>query len=279
MIWLLLLLPLPQRQQENNFMNLHQQHIKPKSRKIIFAIIFTALTVSLTSCYTTRQTTLMQDTKSLPDYSNTNFESYKIQPNDELIYTLNTNDEVLGNIFNNNNSVNQQTNNFPVYPDSTVELPFLPPIKVAGLTLTEANKVIKKQYQELMPDAEVKISIANKTYTVIGDAGNGIFSLYKDKLTIYEALAQAGEISLSGDRKHVRIIRDSDSGKPEILEFDIRPQSLIDSKYYYIYPNDIIYIQRDFSSFYRINNYSSFIGLISSSISLLITVIYFTKNH
>ena len=79
-----------------------------------------------------------------------------------------------------------------------------------------------------------------------------------------------------GDRKHVKIIRETE-GKPEIMEFDIRPNSVIKSKYYYIYPNDIIYVQKDPASFYKANSYGSFIGLISSSISLFTTVFYFTE--
>ena len=125
-------------------------------------------------------------------------------------------------------------------------------------------------------DAEVKLALGNKTFTVIGDIGSGVFNVYKEKLTIFQALAMSGDLALSGDRKHVRIIRET-NGKPEILEFDIRPNSLIESKYYYVYPNDVIYVQRSKGSFYKMNTYSSFIGLITSSLSLLITVLYYIK--
>jgi polysaccharide export outer membrane protein len=135
---------------------------------------------------------------------------------------------------------------------------------------------LKKEFREIIPDAEVKLSIANKSFTVIGEAGTGVFPVYKDKLTIYQALAMSGDLKLSGDFRHVKILREEE-GKTEILEFDIRPASVIESKYYYVYPNDIIYVQRASSSFFKVNNYSSFLGLISSSLSLLFSVLYYIK--
>ena len=56
-------------------------------------------------------------------------------------------------------------------------------------------------------------------------------------------------------------------------EFDMRTNSLIDSKYYYIYPNDVIYVARERNSLYTVNNYSSFVSLITSSVALLTTVL------
>jgi polysaccharide export outer membrane protein len=131
--------------------------------------------------------------------------------------------------------------------------------------------------REIIPDAEVKLSIANKTFTVIGDAGTGVFNIPRDRFTIYQALSMSGEVQHAGDYKHVRILRVNEKGT-EILEFDIRPKSIIESKYYYIYPNDIIYVQRAPSAFYKIeNSWSNFVGVISSSLSLLFTVLYYQK--
>ncbi|MBO4987122.1 MAG: hypothetical protein J6J55_07395, partial [Paludibacteraceae bacterium] len=90
---------------------------------------------------------------------------------------------------------------------------------------------------------------------------------------IFQALAMTGDLMNSGDRRHVRIIRPHGNNEPEVLEFDIRTNSIIDSKYYYVYPNDLIYVSRDSGSFYKQPSYSGFLGLITSSVSLLITVL------
>ena len=114
-------------------------------------------------------------------------------------------------------------------------------------------------------------------YMIFGNVlRNGTYPISVSSERIFQALAMSGDLSIPGDRKHVRIIREID-GKPQVLEFDIRSNSIIESEYYYIYPNDLIYVQRASGSFYKFSTYSGFISLITSSISLLITVLYYIK--
>jgi polysaccharide export outer membrane protein len=74
----------------------------------------------------------------------------------------------------------------------------------------------------------------------------------------------------------VRIIRPHGNGEPEVLEFDIRSNTVIDSKYYYVYPNDVIYVSRSPGSFYKVSSYSGFVAIVTSSLSLLIAVLNYT---
>lgn len=218
----------------------------------------------------------MQESKSFPQYEKIKYEEYKIQVNDELLFRVSSTDEDFVKLIDVGSGSSQQGISYRVYPDGTIDLPFIDSIKVAGMTVANAADAIQRRFRTIVSDAEVKLTISNKSYTVIGEVGTGVFPIYKEKLTIYQALAQSGQIALSGDRKHVKIIREM-NGQPEIMEFDIRPKSIIDSRYYYIYPNDIIYVQRESSSFYKTNNYGALLGLITSSISLFTTVFYFTK--
>jgi len=242
--------------------------------KTQLVVIFLTL-LSLSSCYNYKSLQLLQDkNKALPVYNKSAYVDYKIQVNDELIYRLITSDQTISKLISPTSGQGQNT--YRVYPDSTIDLPFVSHIPVAGLTLNEATKVIQKRLRTLIPDAVLKLSLSNKTFTIFGDAGSGIFPIYKEKLTIFEALSMSGDFNETSDRKHVRIIRDTEKGT-QILDFDIRPKSIIDSKYYYIYPNDIIYIQRQFSSFYKVNNYSALLGVITFSLSLLFSVLNYTK--
>jgi len=63
---------------------------------------------------------------------------------------------------------------YRVYPDGTIDLPFIKNIYIEGLTLNEASKVIEDRFRELIPDAAIKLTLANKTFTVIGEAGTGV---------------------------------------------------------------------------------------------------------
>ena len=233
----------------------------------------------MSSCYSHRVIGYLQEpTKmnKLPQYDSVTYEPYRIRVNDEIIYRLVTMDETMSKMLgtNNNYSYGQYANSYRVYADGTIDLPFLEPIKIQGLTEVEAQDTIRAAFQEIIPDADVKVALYNKYFSVIGDAHSSQYYIYKEKMNIFQALAMTGDVMTSGDRRHIRIIRPRDNGQePEVLEFDIRTNSIIDSKYYYIYPNDVIYVARERNSFYTVQNYSAFIGLITSSVALLTTVL------
>ena len=234
----------------------------------------------LSSCYTYKNTRLLQeDNSTLPVYPKVDYDDYRIRVNDEIVYRLITADETISKLISPNaggGGMTQTQISYRVYTDSTIDLPFVSHIPVAGLTLNEATTVVQNRMSELIPDAVVKLNLANKTFTVFGDAGNAIIPIYKEKLTIFQALAMSGDLGEQIDRQHIRVIRETNAGT-RIFEFDIRPRSIIDSKYYYIYPNDIIYIKRTSDSFYKVNSYSGLLGVFNFSLSLMLTVLNYSK--
>jgi polysaccharide export outer membrane protein len=231
----------------------------------------------MSSCYSYRYVGLLQEkNKRLPQYEEVEYEEYRIKVDDELLFRLITADEMISNLITGSQFLTNYQNyiSYRVYPDGTVDFPFVKSVPVGGLTLTEATEVIEQRFKEIVPDAVIKLTLANKTFTVIGEIGTGVYPIFRDKMTLYQALSMSGEIRYTGDYKKVKIIRETDKGT-QTLEFDIRPKSIINSEYYYIYPNDIIYVQRNPASFYKVENYSSFISIISSSLSLLFAAFYY----
>ena len=243
-------------------------------RKIFTHILIVFILSMLTGCYGYRQVGLLQERNDLPQYDSATYEPYRLQVNDEIIYRVVTMDETIAKTLSANmQGAGQYANSYRIYSDGTVDIPFLMPVKLAGLTELEAQDTLCKAFREIIPDADVKLAMYNKTFTVLGDARSGKYAINKERLTIFQALAMTGDLMSSGDRRHVRIIRPRGNAEPEVLEFDIRTNSIIDSKYYYVYPNDLIYVSRDAGSFYKQQSYSSFLALITSSVSLLITVL------
>ena len=243
-------------------------------RQMIKHILMFCMLSALTGCYGYRQVGLLQEREDLPQYDSAAYEPYRLQVNDEIIYCVVTMDETIAKTLSANmQGAGQYANSYRIYSDGTVDIPFLAPVKLAGLTELEAQDTLRKAFREIIPDADVKLAMYNKTFTVLGDARSGKYAINKERLTIFQALAMTGDLMNSGDRRHVRIIRPSGNAEPEVLEFDIRTNSIIDSKYYYVYPNDLIYVSRDSGSFYKQQSYSSFLALITSSVSLLITVL------
>ena len=246
--------------------------------KKISIILLGLVAVLMSSCYSHRVIGYLQEpTKAnkLPVYDSVSYEPYRIRVNDEIIYRLISMDETYTKMLGTNNiSSGQYANSYRVHADGTVDIPFLKPLKLQGLTEVEAQDTLRAAFKEIIPDADVKLALYNKYFSVIGDANAGQFYIYKEKLNIFQALAMTGDVMNSGDRRHIRIIRPRDNGQePEILEFDMRTNSIIDSKYYYVYPNDVIYVARHKNSFYTVPSYSGFIGLITSSVALLTTVL------
>ena len=245
-----------------------------KKHNILNIALMMTLAALMTGCYGYRQVGILQEREDLPHYDSVAYEPYRLQVNDEVIYRVITMDETIAKTLSANTSVGgQYANSYRIYSDGTVDIPFLAPIKLEGLTELEAQDTLRKAMREIISDADVKLAMYNKTFTVLGDANSGTYSIYKERLTIFQALAMTGDLMNSGDRRHVRIIRPHGNDEPEVLEFDIRTNTIIDSKYYYVYPNDLIYVSRDTGSFYKQPSYSSFLALITSSVSLLITVL------
>lgn len=255
-----------------------------KNRRPIYtAFMFVFMSLCLTGCYSHRAIGLLQEPNQhnrIPTYDSVGYQPYRLQVNDELVYRVITLDQTMSKMLQNgNNGGNwQYANTYRIHEDGTIDLPFLEPIFVEGLTIEEAQDTIRSHFHEIIPDADVKVAQYNKTFTVIGEIASGERYIYKDRMNIYQALAMTGDLRNSGNRKHVRIVRPRNGMEPEVLEFDIRSRDVIDSKYYYIYPNDIIYVERSKQAFFATGSYVGFLGLITSSVSLLVTVLNYYTN-
>jgi polysaccharide export outer membrane protein len=244
-------------------------------KQIYKYIIYMVAIMLLSSCYPIRRVGLLQERSGLPEYSKGEYEQYKLQKNDELelrIISLNPETALLfqqrsSSYFSGNSS----SFTYRIYEDGTIDVPFLSKVEVAGLTLQQAEQKIEEELSGFADDIMVKLALSTGTFCVIGDAGRGYFPIYKDRLTIYQALALCGGISSSADYGNVKILRRTNEGT-KILEFDIRQESVIDSEYYYVYPNDVIYFDFSKRRFWAIDSYSGFLSIISTSLSMLVSV-------
>lgn len=243
-------------------------------KQIYKCTLYVVVVALLASCYPIRRVGLLQERDGLPEYAKGVYEQYKLQKNDELelrVISLNTETVRLFHQNSASHSLNAANVTYRVYEDGTIDIPFLDKVQVEGLTLKEAERKLTEELKGYSDDIQVKLALATATFCVIGDAGRGYFPMYKERMTIYQALALCGGINPSADYARVKILRRTSVG-PEILEFDIRPKSLIESEYYYVYPNDVIYFDFSKRGFWAIDSYSGFLSVISSSLSMLVSV-------
>ncbi|GAT63853.1 polysaccharide biosynthesis/export family protein [Paludibacter jiangxiensis] len=244
-------------------------------KQIAIWSIAALLLFSLASCVTNYTTQYLQTRKNLPQYSKKEYQWYVLKPNDQIAVRVLSINEDINRLFPSSSASSGQSGNgmsYKIYADSTVDLPFISHLKIGGLTLEAANQVIEKKIKEFDKNASVVIALNNDVFYIIGEAGKGQFPIYKDKLTIFQALALAGDIRTNGDRGKIKVIRETAKG-PVVKQFDIRSKSLLDSEYYYVYPNDIIYVSTAPGSFFRIESFSSLMSLVTTSVTFLVLVL------
>lgn len=177
-----------------------------------------------------------------------NKKSLRIEPFDMLYISINSLDQ-------SNNFFHQETGgtmtvsdaslsimSYTVSDSGTITLPILGRLKLQGLTLEEAAISIKNFTKNVLNNPIVSVRFANNTITVLGEVQKpGTYPYFKEQLNIFYALGLAGDISEYGNRRQVILIRE----KNKIInkyELDITKDEIFKSDYYYLRPNDILYV-------------------------------------
>lgn len=128
-----------------------------------------------------------------------------------------------------------------------VDYPFVGKIKLAGLSIPQANELIKSKIAPFFKegvDYIVNTYIENYEVTVMGEVKSpNTFTSSRNKMTVLEALAMAGDMTIYGKRDCVKILREKADGEYEIHELDMRDANVLNSPYYYLQQRDIVYVE------------------------------------
>lgn len=139
------------------------------------------------------------------------------------------------------------TQNYLVSNDGTIDFPVLGRIKVVGLTKEECESMILEKIRPYMAASEdpiVTVRQANFTITVLGEVGSpGTIQVSREKINIYEALAMAGDMTVYGHRDRVKLFRENADGTRELHMLDLSDANIMNSPYFYLQQNDMIYVQ------------------------------------
>ncbi len=133
---------------------------------------------------------------------------------------------------------------YSIDQEGNVEVPKLGKIKIAGLTEEEAKLKVEEEINSFFKeDVFVKLRIAGIRYTTLGEFNSvGVNIIYKNRATIFDALANSGETSLLGKKNQLFIIRQYDGGT-KIHQINLNDRALLASPFYFIQPNDILYME------------------------------------
>jgi polysaccharide biosynthesis/export protein len=174
--------------------------------------------------------------------------AYKIMTYDNLFIRVVTPDpqwSALFNIETGQTGLTQESaglSGYSVDIDGYVEIPYVGKVEVAGKTLSEVKVQLDSIFKNYVADAAITIKLVNNAVSIIGEVKSpGRYVLFRDRINIFEAISLASDLSDFGDRQKVQLIRPSPYG-PIIKEFSLLDRSILSSEYYYIMPNDIIYV-------------------------------------
>ena len=250
-----------------------------KNRFLLFLII----AASFSSCVPHRETVYLQDLSDDKDYEN-NYGKYKsitdkyfLLPNDYLYIHVRTPNPELSEFFNQtsttgtNTGQNQKFFYYLIDDNMNIDFPYVGSINLGGCNIYMAKERVREALKPFLKDADLIVKLATNTFTVLGEVGSpGVINMDKEQITIFEAFAKAGDIKFFGKKKQVKLVRQTPKGAVTYI-FDLTDKNIVNSEYYYVYPNDLLYVRPMKAKMWGIGESFS-IGIITSVLALAITI-------
>ena len=213
----------------------------------------------LTGCKAPKNVAYIQNSDSIDYARSAVLYDARIMPKDILTITVNTvnpeaaapfNLVVRSTLHSTSSTINTSGGSLQTYlvgNDGTIEFPVLGTLKVGGLTKAECEKMIHDKIMRYMNEAEnpiITVRMSNYKISVLGEVNRpGMFTVGNEKINIFEALAQAGDLTIYGVRDRVKLIREDSKGHKEVHTLNLNDAEIINSPYYYLQQNDVVYVE------------------------------------
>lgn len=260
------------------------------SRGIVTSVILgLAFLFSLTSCISYKNIPYFQD---VPDTSKpviaatVPFQNPKIQPDDVLNINIQTLDQSVTQILNfagssavatgaGTTAIPQPiTSGYLVDKNGEVELPFAGKVKLGGLTTQEARDTLTSIVGKQFVDPVVSVRFANFRVTVLGEVVRpSTYVVPNEKITIFDAIGLAGDMTIFGKRENVLLMRDSADNHKEMIRLNLNSKDIVGSPYFFLKPNDIVYVEPRVEKLASVDAVRTRnIAIISAGISLLVVI-------
>ncbi len=179
----------------------------------------------------------------------------RIVANDILAIVVSASDQAMALPFNamrpslSGTSTSSSNNNenyldYIVDNDGNINFPILGKIDVLNKTTSEVSDIIVAKLEEYLVERPVvDVKITDFKVTVLGEVKNpGVLTIESGKVNIFEALAMAGDMTLYGQRYDVKLVRELADGKKQVVSLDLRDVEIVDTQYYYLRQNDVVYV-------------------------------------
>ena len=225
------------------------------------SLIFTVslLIALLSSCGSVKNIAYLQNSDSVNYEKSKYLYDAKIMPKDELTITVNTtNPEVslpfnllMQNAYQQGRTLSAGASGtlmpYLVDTEGCINFPIIGRLHVAGLTKRECERMIQEKIQPYLAVSEnpiVTVRMSSYSISVLGEVARpGSYLVSREEINIFEALAQAGDLTIYGVRDRVKLIRKDATGKKEIHTLNLNDANIVNSPYYYLQQNDVVYVE------------------------------------
>jgi len=209
----------------------------------------------LSSCYYNKSLVYLQGqefSENKPHKIENKWSAYRLQTNDVVSVKIKSaTDSHVASIFNITSETigttstpgNLYIDGYSIDNKGNISLPILGSVRLGGLTLEAAQDSIQMRANKYLNQATVLLKLVSFKITVLGEVKNpGYHYVFNNQVTVLEALGLAGDLTNFGNRKNIKLIRPVGGGS-EITLLDITDAALMASPYFYLMPNDVLYVQ------------------------------------
>lgn len=261
--------------------------------KIYIPVIFLITFLFLNSCKPKQNVVYMSNDNFPEEVSRARFTGLHIQEGDKLQITVSAFDELAVRPFNRSTMTGTgnaadggsggggtASSEYEVSEDGHIIFPVLGPVFCKGMTKQQLKNDLENQLKRYITDPMVTITLTNFNIFVLGEVnGPGLKTSPTEKLNILQAIALAGDLNYDANRTNVKLIRPSETtGKDEVITLDLSEASIVNSPYYYLQQNDILYVEPDRNKQVAVNTdsttdkYIKYGGIVLGLLTLIISL-------
>ena len=255
------------------------------------AIILSLLTVLLCSCGANYKYAYVKDAPRGEEMPITNNYTTTIFPGDRLKIRVDSRTQQSTLPFNEetNRAIrvpgSKQTLSDPtmsgylVAQDGTIQFPIIGKIPAAGMTLDEMARSIEGRLVEglYVSDPTVTVSMPNFHVTVVGEVVTPkMIQVDGNRITIFEAIAQSGDVTMDGLRDNVKVIR-FEGDTTIVGEIDLTSKEVLNSPFYYLKQNDVVYVEptpKKKKTSYSNEDWPKYISMGTNALNIAYTLVY-----
>ena len=227
-------------------------------KKLLVPFVLMTIVLLLDACSSAKQVAYFQNIDSTSLTASKGLYDARIMPKDLLTITVVTSDPSTSKPFNLSiqntlgtdgrlGSTTGSLLQYLVNNDGDIDFPVVGTVHVAGLTKDQCEDLIKSKVKPYLAESEnpvVTVSMSSYRVTVAGEVTSPkVVPVSTEKMSVLEALAQAGDLTIYGRRDNVLLIRENADGQKEAHRLNLNDANIINSPYYYVQQNDYIYVE------------------------------------